>query len=192
MDMEREEKITKLCEKVMVTREEADAALAANNDDILDAVLYLESLGRIRTPRTATYVEDMTEETFAEEPVKQHKSESFGEAVGRFCAWIVKLVKAGCENYLDIDKDGETKARIPLIVPALLLLPCFWLEAILLIVGLCFGCQYSFSGPAFKKDGKANNVARKASEKTEQVREQFNRGFQNESNRGFRNEDNIE
>lgn len=192
MDMEREEKITKLCEKVMVTREEADAALAANNDDILDAVLYLESLGRIRTPRTATYVENMTEETFAEEPVKQHKSESFGEAVGRFCAWIVKLVKAGCENYLDIDKDGETKARIPLIVPALLLLPCFWLEAILLIVGLCFGCQYSFSGPAFKKDGKANNVARKASEKTEQFREQFNRGFQNESNRGFRNEDNIE
>lgn len=190
--MEREEKITKLCEKVMVTREEADAALAANNDDILDAVLYLESLGRIRAPRTATYVEDMTEETFAEEPVKQHKSESFGEAVGRFCAWIVKLVKAGCENYLDIDKDGETKARIPLIVPALLLLPCFWLEAILLIVGLCFGCQYSFSGPAFKKDGKANNVARKASEKTEQFREQFNRGFQNESNRGFRNEDNIE
>ena len=63
MEMTREEKITKLCEKVMVTREEADAALAANNDDILDAVLYLESLGRIRTPRTATYVEDMQEES---------------------------------------------------------------------------------------------------------------------------------
>ena len=154
--------------------------------------MYLESLGRIRTPRTATYVENMTEETFQEEPVNKHKSESFGEAVGRFCAWIVKLVKAGCENYLDIAKDGETKARIPLIVPALLLLPCFWLEAILLIVGLCFGCQYSFSGPAFKKDGKANNVARKASEKTELFREQFNRGFQNESNRGCQNEDNIE
>ncbi len=192
MEMTREEKITKLCEKVMVTREEADAALAANNDDILDAVLYLESLGRIRTPRTATYVEDMQEESYSEEPVRKHKSESFGEAVGRFCAWIVKLVKAGCENYLDIAKDGETKARIPLIVPALLLIPCFWLEAILLIVGLCFGCQYSFSGPAFKKDGKANQFARKASESTEQFREQFNRGFQTESSKGFQNEDNIE
>ena len=77
MEMTREEKITKLCEKVMVTREEADAALAANNDDILDAVLYLESLGRIRTPRTATYVEDMQEESYSEEPVRKHKSESF-------------------------------------------------------------------------------------------------------------------
>lgn len=182
-DMNREEKITKLCEKVMVTREEADAALAASNDDILDAVLYLESLGRIRTPKAAVVTE---ETTYYDEPVreqaapkKSHKSESFGEALGRFCKWCVKMIKAGCDNDFTIARNGEKIVSIPLIIPVLLLIPFFWLEAILLIVGLFLGCSYSLTGPAFDKDSKANSVSRKASEKAEKFRNDFNRGFDN-------------
>ena len=176
--MEREDKITKLCEKVMVTREEADAALAANNDDILDAVLYLEALGRIRNPKVAQYSEDYYDEPVKSEPKKaQHKSESFGELLGRFCRWCVKLVKAGCENYLDIEKNEDTIVRIPLIIPAILLIPCFWLMAILMIVGLFFGFRYSLSGPAFDKNNKINKASGKAADKTEKFKNDFNRGY---------------
>ena len=181
MEMTREEKINKICEKVMVTREEAEAALNACGDDILDAVLYLEASGRLRTAKGVTFTEE-----YYEEPVKKNretkqtrKSETFGEAVGKFCGWVVKLIKAGCENYLDIERNEETVIRIPLIIPAILLIPCFWLEAILLIVGLFCGCRYSFSGPAFQKDNKLNQASRKASEKAEKFKEEFNRGFDN-------------
>ncbi len=177
--MDREEKITKLCEKVMVTREEAEAALAANNDDILDAVLYLEALGRIRNPKVAQYSEE-----YYEEPVKKsapkketRKSESFGEVLGRFCRWCVKMIKAGCVNCLDIEKDAEVVVRIPLIIPAILLIPCFWLMGILMIVGLFFGFRYSLSGPAFDKENKINNASSRASERTEKFKSDFNRGF---------------
>lgn len=181
--MEREDKITKLCEKVMVTREEADAALAANNDDILDAVLYLEALGRIRNPKVAQYSEDYYDEPVKNEPKKaQHKSESFGELLGRFCRWCVKLVKAGCENYLDIEKNEDTIVRIPLIIPAILLIPCFWLMAILMIVGLFFGFRYSLSGPAFDKNNKINKASGKAADKTEKFKNDFNRGYYMDDN----------
>ena len=179
MKMEREEKITKLCEKLNVTPEEARNALDACNGDILDAVMYLETLGKVRTPKTATFTAEYAE---AKEEVKKEKeprkSESFMEAVGRFCAWVLKLIKAGCENFIDIEKDGDTKVRIPLIIPVLLLLPCFWLEAILLLVGFAFGLRYSFSGPAFHKDSKVNRFSAEASNRAEQLMQEFNRGFE--------------
>ncbi len=176
--MDREEKITKLCEKVMVTREEAEAALAANDDDILDAVLYLEALGRIRNPKAAQYAEESYEEPVKKQCKKEkHKSESFGELLGRFCRWCVKMIKAGCENYLDIEKEGETVVKIPLIIPAILLIPCFWLIAILMIIGLFCGLHYSFSGPAFSKDNRFNEAAGKASDRTQKFKNDFNRGY---------------
>ena len=180
MNMTKEEKITKICEKVMVTREEAEAALNACGEDILDAVLYLEASGRLRSRKGVAFTEEYYDEPVKSEPVKQtRKSESFGEALGRFFGFVVKLIKAGCENCLDIERHGESILRIPLIIPALLLIPCFWLEAILLVVGLFCECHYSFSGPAFSKDNKLNRAARKASEQAEKWKEDFNRGFDN-------------
>lgn len=176
--MEREEKISKLCEKVMVTREEAEAALNACNDDILDAVLYLEMLGKVRNPKAASYVDESLAELNRQDPPKaSHKSETFFEALGRFCAWLMGLIKIACDNCLQIDRQGETLIRIPLIIPIVLLIPCFWLVLILLIVGLFLGFHYSFSGPAFAKDSKINKMSQRAAEKAEKMKNDFNRGF---------------
>ena len=55
--MERAEKIQKLCLKMNVSEQEADAALRACGEDILDAALYLEALGRVRMPSGGAYSE---------------------------------------------------------------------------------------------------------------------------------------
>ena len=175
--MTREEKINKLCEKVLVSEDEAEAALNACNDDILDAVLYLETLGKVRNPKVAAYVEEPMVEPKKESRKETHKSESFGEAVGKFCNWCLRVIKAGCNNYFDIAHNGDKVAGIPIIIPVILLIPLGWLEAILLVVGLFCGCSYSFSGPAFSKNGKANSFSDKCSTKTEEFKEGFNRTF---------------
>lgn len=178
--MTREEKITKLCEKALVSEEEAAAALNACNDDILDAVLYLETLGKVRNPKVAAYVEEPVEDMVKKESKKNkdmHKSESFGEAVGRFCNWCLRVIKAGCSNYFDVLHNGEKVFGVPIILPVILLIPCGWLEAILLLVGLFFGFSYRFSGPAFSKKSKVNDFSDRCSTKTEEFKEGFNRTF---------------
>ena len=53
--MEQLEKVEKLREKTGVTYEEAKAALEACEWDLLDAIVYLESQGKIKDAGMASY-----------------------------------------------------------------------------------------------------------------------------------------
>lgn len=48
--MDQLEKVEKIREKTGVTYEEAKAALEAANGDILDALVYLENMGKVKKP----------------------------------------------------------------------------------------------------------------------------------------------
>lgn len=54
-DMERMDKVEKLREKTGVTYEDAKAALDACGWDMLDAVVYLEKLGKVKAPEETHY-----------------------------------------------------------------------------------------------------------------------------------------
>ena len=115
-NMERTEKIQKLCLKMNVSEKEADDALRACGDDILDAALYLEALGRVRTPSGGFYTEIPGPERTVKSENNRHASESFGEAVKRFGRWFVGVLKKGMNNYMEVRKNGETSFRVPLTI----------------------------------------------------------------------------
>ncbi|MBO4652071.1 MAG: DUF4342 domain-containing protein [Lachnospiraceae bacterium] len=159
--MERTEKIQKLCLKMNVSEKEADDALRACGDDILDAALYLEALGRVRTPSGGFYTEIPGPERTVKSENNRHASESFGEAVKRFGRWFVGVLKKGMNNYMEVRKNGETSFRVPLTIFVIALFtPALAVIVALLVVGLFFDYNYHFTGP----DLKDNNIGNAAAE----------------------------
>ena len=53
--MELLEKVEKIREKTGVSYEEAKAALEACDEDVLDALVYLENQGKIKKPDVSVY-----------------------------------------------------------------------------------------------------------------------------------------
>jgi hypothetical protein len=56
-----------------------------------------------------------------------------------------------------VQKDGECKASIPIILLVLLIIFAFWITIPLIIIGLFFGLRYRFCGPDISKS-TVNNV----------------------------------
>ena len=172
--MERTEKIQKLCLKMNVSEKEADDALRACGDDILDAALYLEALGRVRTPSGGFYAELPGAERTAQTQTRQHASETFGEAVRRFGRWFVGVLKKGMNNYMEVRKNGETSFRVPLTIFVIALFtPALPVIIALLVVGLFFDYGYHFSGP----DLKDNNIGNAAAEGCYNVAHDIKKSF---------------
>lgn len=172
--MERAEKIQKLCLKMNVSEKEADDALRACGDDILDAALYLEALGRVRMPSGGFYAETPGPERTAQAQNTRHASESFGEAIRRFGRWTLGVLKKGMNNYLEVRKNGETSFRIPLTIFVIALFtPALAVIVALLVVGLFFDYNYHFTGP----DLKDNNIGNAAAKGCYDVAHDIKRSF---------------
>lgn len=151
--MENLEKVEKIREKMGVSYEEAKNALEASNWDVLDALLYLEALGKGKGDKTAVYTTaaEETEHTKEFEQAqktyeKQTKGSSMGETMDKVFAWCAKAVKRAWEIKFQVFHEGEQKMSVPLLVLIILMLAAFWITIPLLIVGLIFGCRYRFLG----------------------------------------------
>ena len=175
---EKFERAMKLSAKAGVSLEDAKAALNACEFDMLDAIVYLEKLGKVTAPNAESYStkgESRKRKVEFEEESGREKSKrvTFGDLLGRFFKWCGKIIKIGNENYFDIDKNQESFIHIPLTVMVLLLAFAFWFVIPLLIVGLFFSFRYSFSGPLFRRDDVFNNAMNKASDVTENLKKEF-------------------
>ena len=53
--MEQLEKVEKLRQRANVSYEEAKMALEQSNWDLLDAMVYLEQLGKVKAPNNSSY-----------------------------------------------------------------------------------------------------------------------------------------
>ena len=101
--MENLEKVEKLREKTGVTYEDAKMALEACNYDMLDAIIYLEKLGKVVSPQMSSYTTtpaNMPSQEFAQAQTtyeKDCKGTSFGEMFRKFCRWFGEMVRKGCE-----------------------------------------------------------------------------------------------
>lgn len=176
--MDRNEKIVKLCTKTGVSVEDATKALDACQDDILDAALYLEALGKVERNQGSTYT---TDTATTENAANSKNTTSAGTAFGRICGWFGNLIKKGNENFLDITKDEQNYISIPLTVFVILLIPFFWLIAVLLLVGLFFDFHYTFRGPAFAQNGTTNQTMEQASKMCSDLKQDFKNGFNSET-----------
>ena len=178
--MDQLEKVEKIREKTGVTYEEAKAALDAAGGDVLDALVYLESQGKIKEPEVSVYTtkedESGNSDAFqqASQPYEAASKETFGDQVKKFVKWCGKLVKKGCENFFIISKGSEELATLPVLVIVLLLVFAFWLTVPVLVVGLFFGFKYSFRG-AITESVDVNTACEKAAEAAESIKQEFSK-----------------
>lgn len=174
--MDQLEKVEKLREKTGVTYEEAKAALEANNWDMLDAIVYLESHGKIKSPDMSSY-STRTENSQEFQRASQNydrscRKKTLGEMLDKFFCWCGKVIKKGCESYFEVKKDGKNILNMPVIVLVLLIICFFWVTIPLLIIGLFCDLKYSFCGD-ITKAVDINSACDKMSETCENIKKDF-------------------
>lgn len=173
--MERIEVVEKLMSKANVSYEEAQQALEKNNWDLLDAMVYLERQGKVKTSQENKSIV-LTKES--SEDKKEKKQGGVGAMFGRVCRFVKNLIKKGNENYFEINKEGEKPIKISLTISTLLLIIAFWPVVVLLVVGLFLGYKYSLTGLDIKCD-TVNDILGKASSSAEDIKNDFNKEYRN-------------
>ncbi|NLL46334.1 MAG: DUF4342 domain-containing protein [Clostridiales bacterium] len=173
------EQVEKLREKASVSFEEAKAALEACNDDLLDAIIWLEKQGKVNPPVAGGYYssehkgEGEREKESAHQETRQKQGESFSDMMKRFGRFCTKLIHKGNTNYFEVEKNGKIVISVPVTVLAISLIFFFWVVLPLLILGLFFGCRYRFRGYELGR-GSVNRVMDTASDTAENIKRSFN------------------
>ncbi len=172
------DQVEKLREKANVSFEEAKAALDANNDDLLDALIYLERQGRVNAPvgggyYTSQNTEEEKQNYTADNGCCPNNGGSFKDAMGKFGRFCAKLFHIGNTNYLVAEKNGEMLFECPATALVLLLIFFFWIVVPLFIISLFFGFRYRFRGNEIGTE-QVNKVMDGASDTAEDLKKNFN------------------
>lgn len=150
--MDNFEKVEKIREKTGVTYQEAKAALEATEYDMLDAMVYLEKLGKVPAPDMNSFKTDGGSASSSEFDKAQAsyenacKKQTFGDVCAKFFNWFKKVVKKGCDTTFVVDRNDENVFKMPVLVLVLALIFLFPVTVILLVVGMFCDCRYSFLG----------------------------------------------
>lgn len=172
--MEQLEKVEKLRERANVTYEEAKEALEASGWDLLDAMVYLEKQGKVKSPAQETYTtnyEEQTQYVSVKDKVQEQEetgSESFFKKLSRFAKILLQKSK---DNSFYITRKDEEIFHMPVWALALLLLFTWKLLIPVMIVALFFECRYSFKGKD-NLDG-VNKAMDKASDLADRVKDGY-------------------
>ncbi len=149
--MTKLEQIEKLREKAAVSYDEAKTALELNNDDLLDAIIYLEKQGKVIPPSgggcySSVGSDEIGNADRSEEQKYSTGRDTFSESINRIGKFCVQLIDRGNASSLEVLKDDVSKGKLPLTVVALLLIFLPWVSLPLLVVGLVLGCRYRLNG----------------------------------------------
>ncbi len=165
------ELVEKLVERTGVSYGEAKQALEKCDWDLLEAMILLESMGKVDRGAYASY------STRREQaPPENGGSGDFKRAAGSFWGWCKSVIDKGNRNSFEMYKDGECRLSIPVTLLVVLLIVAFWVMIPLMIVGLFFGFRFSFRGPELGRDD-VNEVMGKATNVATNIKEDFRRGF---------------
>lgn len=151
--MDKLEKVEKLREKTGVTYEDARAALEACDYDMLDAIIYLEKLDKIRKPDVDSYTTGSNEshttsefEQAQEDYKKDCSKKTLGDAVDGFADVVKRLFRKSIDTKFEIIRHENTILNIPVLLLVIGLVCAFWVVVPLLVVGLFMDCKYHFIG----------------------------------------------
>jgi hypothetical protein len=178
------ELVEKLRERASVSYDEAKEALDACDDDLLEAIIYLEKRGKVPPPRSGgTYSSREAGPAAAEYTAYQKNkkpkpdAEAFSENMHKFGGWLSRLFKKSIENLFVVSRKGKILCSLPVLVVVLLLLFCFWPAVVALIVGLFLGCRYVIRGPEAEPPSdntrNINSIMDEVAEVTENFKNEF-------------------
>ena len=161
--MDHFEMVEKLRAKANVSYEEAKAALEASDWDMLDALVLLESEGKVKdAPENKEYTTQEKKE-YTWNTGSGEVKVTFSSALSKLWDWVKKLFQKGNANQFVITRKGDELIAMPITVLALLLI-CFWpFSLVILFVGLFLGARYSFRGPDINTN--VNDFMNKAQDK---------------------------
>ena len=121
--MEEFAKVEKLREATGVTFEDSRNALRACDGNMIDAMVYLEKLGKVRPT--------VVEKTCKREKVKENAS-SIGQKLKN--------------NFLKVDSKGSEIMKLPLWATLLILLFTFEISIPIIVISIFFDVRYSIVG----------------------------------------------
>lgn len=174
--MDTMEKVEQIREKTGVSYEDAKAALDANNNDVLDAIIWLEREGKATTTTArATTAADTSGADAMGAAQAAYEQSTTRSAIKDDAAGLWEAIKKAFAKSVEIKmvatRNGQVFFSLPLIVPILGLL--FWGATIwLLILGLFFGLRYRFDTPG-KAANMANDVMDKAANMADHIKEEI-------------------
>ena len=150
--MDKLEKVEKLREKTGVSYEDAKSALEACDYDVLDAIIYLEKLGKVKSPEMGSFTTGGEQQTSTEFEQAQNiytndcNKATFGQMVARFFKWCGRILKKSVDSSFIVERRGQSMMNVPVLVLVIALIFAFWVVIPLLVVGLFCECRYHFEG----------------------------------------------
>ena len=151
--MDKLEKVELIREKTGVSYDDAKVALEASNDDVLDAIIWLERLGKA-TAESATYTTTATVEPGPVSPEmaqaqaayeESAKRNRFQERMQSIFAYLKVLCRKSLDTTFVAERNGERIVALPILFVILGIF--LWGATIwLLIIGLFFGFKYHIEG----------------------------------------------
>ena len=157
--MDHYEMVEALRTKANVTYEEAKAALEASDWDMLDALVLLESEGKVNGAPEFTTKEKADE-------TRRSACKEKG-SLSKLGAWIRKMIDLGNKNQFVISRKGAEMVAMPITLMALLMVLVWPFSLIVLFAGFFLGTRYAFRGPDINTT--VNEFVNKAQEKTATV-----------------------
>ena len=174
--MDEMEKVEKLRARADVTADEARNALKACDGDLLDAMVFLEKIGKAKAPSevmVTTSREDHTSFEDVEDKVDRYEREAARPVSTKLKHLFSIIMDKLANNYLKIDHKGDEILRIKLWIVVIILLVAWRVSFVAIIVSLFFGVRYSFIGRDDMTE--ANKLIGKASEAADYVKEKFDK-----------------
>lgn len=147
--MDKLEKVEKLREKTGVSYEDAKNALEACDYDLLDAIIYLEKLDKVKAPEVESFTtgaEQQTSTEFEQTYTNDCNKVTFGQMMDKFFKWCGKVLKKSVDSTFIVERRGQTMINVPVLVLVIALILAFWVVLPLLVVGLFCECRYHFEG----------------------------------------------
>ena len=163
--MDHLEMVEKLREKANVSYEEANEALEACDWDLLDALLMLESEGRLHEMEEAAY-STRTEQPQERTETKTRKSRENG-LFASLLKGMASLIKKGNAVSVQIKKNDEVRLSLPLTAVVIALIFMFWWMLVAAAISMVFGYRYSIKGLSI--DDSVNSAMDKAGEFVDNV-----------------------
>ncbi|WP_034849582.1 DUF4342 domain-containing protein [Clostridium hydrogeniformans] len=149
------EQIDELRKRVNVSYEDAKEALENSNEDILEAILYLEKNGKIK-----------------KEEENKDNGESFSKVACGFIGWCKKWIKKGNRNYLTVTKRDNVILKLSLTISAIIIIIAPYISIPLLILALFTGHKFRVHGEDVDNT-KVNDTLNKMSNTADHIKEEF-------------------
>ena len=173
--MEQLEKVEKLRERANVSYEDANNALEACEWDLLEAMVYLEKLGKVEAPKESSHTTSYEQQNqyVSVRDTVNYQQEQASEGFGRKCKRLwKKFWRWSNDNNLVITRHEKKVIDIPMWIFFLILILVSWNIALpVFIISLFFDCRYAIVG---KDDmSTVNDVMDKAGRFTDRVKDEY-------------------